>query len=124
MPGTPTAAIAMAATAAAEIRPDRRTTAAANRDSDSAAAPSTSTRRRIGQRANTPGTTRNRITSVAITPQAAWKPNTRIGSSSLTTSDISPSAVVPAERLHGSQPTAIARIAAPRPGPRRYSSTR
>ena len=59
-----------------------------------------------------------------MTPIAAWKPNTRIGSSSLTTRDTSPTAVVPAERAQGSQPKRIARQATPSSPPSASASTR
>ena len=67
----------------------------------------------IGHRSKIPGTIRKSIASVSMTPIAAWKPKTRIGSSSLTTSDARPIAVVPADRLQGSQPRRIARQATP-----------
>ena len=124
IPGSPTAATAIATTARAAIQADRRIVNAANRAEGPSTAGSCSSRRRIGHFEKKPGTTRNRIARVAITPVAAWNPNTRIGSSSLTTNDASPSAVVPAESVHGSQPTAIARRAAPAAGPLCRASTR
>ena len=78
----------------------------------------------IGQRSKNPGSTRNIATRAATTPMAAWKPKTRIGSSVLTTSDTSPTAVVPAERQQGSQPRATPRPATPRTPPRASDSSR
>ena len=108
----------MAASIAAEetitIGPAWRTNSAANQSSQRAAdEASEADASRIGQRSKMPGTTKNSTTSVAITPKAAWKPNTRIGSSSLTTSDASPTAVVPAESVQGSHPSRMARAATP-----------
>jgi len=82
----------------------------------------------IGHRSKRPGSTSSMHTSVASTPIAAWKPNTRIGSSSLTTSDPRPIAVVPADRVQGSQPSRTARAATPArpawPAPSPSDSTR
>ena len=61
---------------------------------------------------------------VAITAIEPWKPNVRIGSSSLMTSEKSPIAVVPAESRQGSQPSRTARVATPRPPPSASASTR
>ena len=111
--GIPTAATAIAVMPIQAMLPAWRTTRRAQASSVAIvrwAAPLDGT---IGQRSKMPGTTRNSIARVSMTPMAAWNPNTRIGSSSLTTSDARPTAVVPADRLQGSQPKRIARQATP-----------
>ena len=124
IPGRPAPAAASAAAVRTTITAARRIVNVAKRAADPWSVGNNSSRLRIGHLEKNPGTTRNSTASVAITPIAACNPNTRIGSSSLTTSEISPSAVVPEDRVQGSQPVLIARRAAPSAGPCCRASTR